>query len=259
MWETKENENNSFSSGVSQINSDILNDSFGDENELERHLISKKEKILNNKRVRNKPNKNKFIKNFIKAREYLKIIEYIILIGLFILLTSNNWRKFELKFSNITLKIKGIGNNYVLGYCNEAIKFPFEYFPNEIYINKIFQDKKNYSYYFAQEDNLVELVWYNNINISQNMFCGCSNAIEIDFSNFNFSSASDMSFLFCNCSSLISLNLFKFDTSKVTSMSNMFKGCSSLTSLNLSNFNTFQVTHIDNLFADCTYLEYINF
>ena len=183
-------------------------------------------------------------------------------------------------FSNITLKIRGIGFNHILGYKNISIKFPIHLYPKEIYINGYKQENVNYSYDFNETINIVEMIWDNHINNTnymfyecsnitemnlynfdtsqvdtmKHMFSGCSSLISLDFSNFNTSLVETMEYMFYGCSSLIFLDLSSFDTSQVFWMENMFHGCSSLISLNLSSFNTSQVEYMKYMFYGCSSL-----
>ena len=132
------------------------------------------------------------------------------------------------------------------------------YHPNEVYINGYNQSTVTHSYYLNQNDNNIELVWYNLIDNCQHMFYKCYDITEINLSYFDTSEAKSMYLMFFYCSSLTSLNLSNFNTSKVTSMQGMFDQCLSLTSLNLSNFDTSKVSLLKEMFYNCTNLEYIN-
>ena len=195
--------------------------------------------------------------NNIKIRNYILIIVSI-LINIFYQIKNNIFDLFYFQYSNITLKIKGIGYNTILG--NETVGYNFKgiNYLKEVYINGNIQNTKEYKYYFNQTDNYVELIWDDNINSCQYMFRKCSNITEINLSNFNTSQVTLMWSMFNGCSSLTSLDLSNFNTSQVTDMRWMFIGCSSLTSLDLSNFDTSQVTDMRGMFNGCTNLEYIN-
>ena len=154
----------------------------------------------------------------------------------------------EFQLSKITLKLKGNGQNNILGgslgyTTNEGVcNFAKQYYPDEIYINRVLQNIVNYSYYFNETNNFIELIWYNRKIDCVCMFHECSNITEIDLSNFNTSEVTSMYRMFFHCSSLISINLLNVNTSKVKNMRSMFNGCPLLISLNLSNFDTSQVT-----------------
>ena len=73
-----------------------------------------------------------------------------------------------------------------------------------------------------ETENIIKLVWYNQIDSCNGMFYECSNITEIDLSHFDSSNVTEMVFMFGNCSSLQYLNLSNFDTSQVTDMFAMF-------------------------------------
>ena len=212
-----------------------------------------------------------------KRREKISsnnIYIYIILYFIPIVISNNN---IESNFSNITLKVNGIGDKYILDYYGN--KFPRKNYPNIIYINGENKTTITNHYYFNQTDNFVQLIWYNNIDNCYCMFYYCSDITEIDLSNFDTSNVTSMNGMFQGCSLLSSLNLSNFDTSNVTymysmfygcsllsslnlskviSMYSMFYGCSLLSSLNLSNFDTSNVIYMHYMFYNCSSLKYIN-
>ena len=157
------------------------------------------------------------------------------------------------KSSKITLKIKGIGDNIILGNDKEYYCKAYNY-PNEILINGNKAHNITNRYYFNQTDNFIELLWDNNITGCSCMFSGCSNITEINLSNFNSSQVTTMYKMFYGCSSLTSLDLSNLDTSQVTTMGGMFLDCSNLTSLNLSSFDIQQVNSLHNMFSGCSSL-----
>ena len=190
-----------------------------------------------------------------KIEIYKRIIFVYIIINL-IILSSNNITKYP----NITLKIKGKGYNNIFTSGNHSYLYEFNssYYPDEIYINGNKQNIVNYSYYFNDTDNYIELIWNNIIITCACMFYDCINITEIDLSHFDTSQVIYMNRMFYNCISLALLDLSHFDTSQVIYMNSMFYNCMSLTSLDLSNFDTSQVTRMDYIFYNCTNLEYIN-
>ena len=235
-------------------------------------MNNKMKKIINNK-----------IEKQIKTRKNIITIIKPIILFLMIQSLSNKTILFlKYNFSNITLKIKGIGYNNI--FSSKEDVFLQSYYPNLIYINEIKQDIINYSYCFTQEENYVKLIWNDAIDKSCYMFFNCSNITEIDLSEFNTSKITETQYMFRGCSSLTSLNLVNFDTSKVTNAYDMFSFCpsltslnishfytakfqnidfmfagsSSLTSLNLSNFDFSKISWINGIFSDCINLEYIN-
>ena len=184
--------------------------------------------------------KNNIIKNFIINKNFvlMTIIKTLILANIFSCSKNNKSIFYSLQYlSNISLKIKGIGENRILGYEAGKGNSLINYL-KDVYINGNKQDTISNKYYFNETDNYVELIFEDNINNCYNMFSECSSITEIDFSNFDTSLVISMSSMFENCLSLTSLDLSNFNTSLVTEMNCMFWNCLSLTSLNLSNFNT---------------------
>ena len=74
----------------------------------------------------------------------------------------------------------------------------------------------------SKNNNMLKIKWKNNLKSCRFMFLSMSNIVEIDLSNFDTSSVTDMSYMFYYCFSLSSLNVSNFDTSLVTDMSYMF-------------------------------------
>ena len=101
----------------------------------------------------------------------MRNIYLIIIISL--LQLSNNL------YSNITLKINGIGTKNVLGY-----DFSSNNYPNMIYINGIKQPNITYNYNLNETNNFIELIWNNTINTCYHMFYECSDITEINLSSF---------------------------------------------------------------------------
>jgi surface protein len=58
--------------------------------------------------------------------------------------------------------------------------------------------------------------------------------------------------------SLIDIDLSNFDTSSVTDMGCMFENCKNLNSINLSGFNTSNVTNMLYMFTHCSSLQHIS-
>jgi len=119
-----------------------------------------------------------------------KIFKYYFIINIFILtitnffsilLSYNNKFLFESKFSNITLKIKGTGEKYVLSNSDSGTySFNKSYYPNMIYINGNQNFTITNKYYFDRDYNYVDLIWNNTIDNCERMFYQCSNITEID-------------------------------------------------------------------------------
>ena len=232
------------------------NGSFEIKNKLNKILKIKETKIFNDNEI--KENQIKKIRYKIKDNNIIIHLIKFIIISIFLQIKSNIlFEIFHSRNSKITLKIKGIGVSTVFG--NETnYNFNSSNFPNKININGKNQDTIEYKYYFNQTENIVELIWDNNINNCSCMFRKCSNITEIDLSNFNTSLVTSMYSMFYNCSPLISLNLSYFDTSKVTNMNTTFCFCKSLTFLDLSNYNSSNVKTMGGMFFCCSSLTSLN-
>ena len=147
-------------------------------------------------------NKNNKIRNII-------MIKFLIILNLFIQSLLNNDLIFaKFNFSAIKLKIIGIGSKKIFQQSKSF--FNVINYPIEIFINSVKQNVVNYSYYFNQTENLIELRWNNNINNTRYMFFECHDIIEMDLSNFDSSHVTDMSYMFRECESLTLLNLTNF-------------------------------------------------
>jgi len=119
--------------------------------------MSKVNKVI---KINNKFNKIiniKIEKQISTGKNIMASIKLIIVLLMIQSLYNKNIPLLKYNFSNITLKIKGIGYNNIL--CSKEDDFTPSYYPNLIYINEIKQDSINYSYYFTQEENIVKLIW----------------------------------------------------------------------------------------------------
>ena len=95
------------------------------------------------------------------VKYYLIINIFILIIPYFfsILLSYNNNFFFESKFSNITLKIKGNGDKYILSTSDSGTySFNKSNYPNMIYINGQQNFTITNKYYFDKDANYVELI-----------------------------------------------------------------------------------------------------
>ena len=220
------------------------------ENKIKKHN-NNKTKEYQLKKENNKKHiitKNNVIINIIK----------IIIINIFCKIKSNIiFDLFYVQYSSkITLKVKGIGDINILGNINN--QFEGIRYLKEVHINGIRQNQIKRSYSFGQTDNIVELIWDDNLDSCESMFWQCKEITEINLSNFNTSKVTNMKRFFSFCSSLTSLDITNFNTNQVNDMDCMFCGCSSLSSLDLSHFETSKVTIMQQMFDDCTNLKYIN-
>ena len=89
----------------------------------------------------------------------------------------------------------------------------------------VIKENDEWKYNFTKEGNYIfEIIFNNNINNMKGFFEECSNIISLDFSNFDTSNVTDMSFMFNNCHKLKEIKgINKFNTNKVKDMSGMFQ------------------------------------
>ena len=164
----------------------------------------------------------------------------LILLFLIINISNNN---------EITITIRGNGNQKIISYEFQ------DRLPDKIIINgdtKYFIDN---TINLIQDVNIITLIWSeNHLTNCNNMFKDLINITEFNFSKFDSSKITKMSYMLSNCSSIESLDLSIFDTSKVQNMDFMFKACTNLKELNLSNFNTSSLLYISVIFGNCSSL-----
>ena len=259
---------NNIENKKSQISSiDFNKESFGKEFplckndffELKTEFITKL-KIKDIKTI-DKENNRKTEKLIEKRKNYLNnnkgiilTLIKIIIISIFHQIKSNmNLKLFHFQYySKITLKVKGIGVSSIIGnHVNN--NFSAIHYLKEVYINGQ-QQNIDIKYDFNQTENIVIMIWDDNLNNCSGLFCACSNITEIDLSKFNSSQVINMRGMFDSCMSLTSIDLSNLDTSKVTTMRSMFWCCNLLTSINLSSFGISQVTNMYYIFYKCSSL-----
>ena len=224
-----------------------------------------KEEMLNNKensKIKgHKRNSNPFTIIIKYHPSFILNINFWTMIYLLIrIIPINKKNFFDLHYSIITLRVKGIGYKTIFGHEDKVHTFKTQLYPDLLYINgnPINKNEQTHSYDFNQTDNFVEMIWNNTINSCRNMFRGGSDITEIDFTYFDSSEISDMAFMFMYCSSLTLLNISNFDTSKVTDFGYTFYDCSSLTSIDLSHFDTSQAKYMGFMFQHCISLLSLN-
>ena len=139
------------------------------------HLKSKiKYDKLNNSMLstnKNIINKIKFGNNMIIKLLIMYLIDLILPVYILFFIDFHS--------SNITLKIKGTGEKNI--FSNQ---FSDSYYPNYVYINEEIQNNVKYSYNLEEEYNIVVLVWNSWIDDCHNMFDGCPDIYELNFSSF---------------------------------------------------------------------------
>ena len=131
----------------------------------------------------------------------------------------------------------------------------------EVYFNnkkvKMINDGKKYTFpsFLYKGEYEFKIYFYNlknNINFRKSI-----NLKNIDFTYFDTSYFTDMSYMFSECNGLEEIKgINKFNTSKVTNMKAMFQKCSKLVNLDL-NFDTSLVIDMGFMFNGCNELKKI--
>lgn len=85
----------------------------------------------------------------------------------------------------------------------------------------------------------------------KNLFSGCTNLEEIDFTDSDTSKVTNMYGLFNNCTALKEVDISNINTSNVTNMSAMFQSCTQLNKVNLAGIDTTNVTNMSFMFSSC--------
>ena len=209
----------------------------------------------NNKIKRKKVGKGNINKLYIKRNIFINLLEIVIILLLFPLFFSKEFRYklITLQFySEIKLTIKGTGNQYIL---NTGINYYRKYkgpLPNYLFINgdsKIIINTMIYN--FTEEYNNITLIWNSPLNSTSCMFYGVSNITKIVASHFDSTNLKDIRYMFNDIELLEFIDISNLDTSNVIDMSELFKNCKSLISLDLSNFKTSNVIDMSYMFSDC--------
>ena len=207
---------------------------------------------------------NKRTKNHKKIYDHMTYI-IIIFIFLFEITLNNpiyknkdNYYSIKSHAYEITIKIRGTGLQNII--ASDYYLCPYSVYLGDELINTISGDCHVVD--IPQEKgeiNTLKISW-NLIAVSlYNMFHELTNITEVDLTNYDTSSITDMHEMFNNCSSITSINLSNLNTSIVNNMRLMFGGCSSLTSLNVSSFDTSNVILLDAIFSNMDNIEHLYF
>ena len=222
--------------------------------------------------------KNSYKRNNI----YFFIISNInLLLLISLIISTKSQTESEGSSSFILLKFNYIGLVQYIGTS-------FEKLPTHLYINDIEQDDTTKNSKIINITNITEevkLEWINTkIETCRHMFSSLPYISEIDMTEFDSSSVTDMAYMFYNCQSLYVLNLrglntslvttmeymfaedkvlrpidlSSFDTSRVLVMNSMFYNCLGMTRLDVSSFNTSLVYSMERMFQQVSYLEVLN-
>ena len=232
-------------------------------------------------------NKNYLAKNIFRfntsSRKYSLFI-LIFFFNIFPIVANKNRERIHILHNSyeIRIKINGTGEQNIISQN-------YNYCPNLVYLNDLLVDITENCHKInipAENDeiNLIKLIWNVGAGSLKSIFQGLENLTEVDLSNYDTSSITDMSYMFHDsylitsinlnnintslvedmscmfyfCDSLKDLDLSSFITTKVINMSLMFFGCSEITSLNISNFDTSNVLDMDLIFGNMYSLKDLN-
>ena len=139
--------------------------------------IKENKKLYNNiKKLKEKNVKittNNGIKNYINNNLTIIIMKLLILINIFNFSKNIKLGFHFFQYSNISLKIKGIGEKAILGFYSYNR-------PKYIYINGEKQNNIDYKYFFNRTDNYVEIIFDDNLVNCYFMFYDCNSITEIN-------------------------------------------------------------------------------
>ena len=131
-------------------------------------------RILNEQKIKDKINiKQSNDSNISKIILNINFIE-VFIIKLLIIVDLVNQTKSKDIDSKIFLKVKGIGENTILGNKKD-FNFKGINHLKYVYINEKQENSIEYKYYFIQTDNSVELIFDNDLNDCERMFYKCFN------------------------------------------------------------------------------------
>ena len=196
------------------------------------------------------------ILSFIKERNIFEnnIVLFYLIINLIIsaLSIENYLPQYISKYSYITLKIKGTGNQYIFENEDHGVQCSYEMapLPDIIYINGIIQENIVNDYYLNESENNVKLIWENNIDKTTCMFINCIDITEVDLTNFDSSEVTNIHAMFFGCTSLISVNMPNFNVYNDILNTRMFYECRSLEYINIVNFEINDISNYDEMFKD---------
>ena len=239
---------------------------FKNKKNVFKNKISSKNKMLHKKKsqIILLNYKRNITKKFLGKKsiniDKINILSIFIIFILFIFVSEEKNIIKLLFLSEITITIKGIGDQKIIAHDPIECDGPnSNNTPDHILINGILQ---NYSgkmaYNLTKEINNVTLQWDNPLINCNTMFFNLKNIIKVDLSKFDSSQVTDIGCMFEQCNSLEYIDFTNFKTSTVTYMGWMFNYCISLKSINLNNFDTSKVTDMHNMFSNCHSLISLN-
>ena len=109
-------------------------------------------------------------------------------------LSDFNQRNILMTSSEITLKVKGPGNNIKI--LSESFFENYKEFQVYLEESPNSQNEAKYFYSFNNDINNIKIIFYRPMKTTMKMFYQCEQIIEINLSKFNTSQITDMSYMF---------------------------------------------------------------
>ena len=170
--------------------------------------------------------KGNIMKLYIKRNIFNKLLELVIILILFPLFFSKEFR-YKLTilqlYSEIKLTIKGKGNQHILSIGIDRYNEYEGPLPTQLLINGNSQIiNNNMIYNFKDEYNNITLIWNSPLSNTDYMFYEVKNITKIVISHFDSTELNSIKYMFYGIESLTSIDLSNFDTSLVTDFSFLF-------------------------------------
>ena len=171
----------------------------------------------------------------ISSRKRILLFFIILIMKIFFSLSIDN---------SITLKINS-------GEKLRIINIGYKSYIRSIYINEVLQERISSTYDFTEDNNIVKIIFKNQMSKCNELFKNCSEVYEIDFSDFDSSNMLEIVGFFDYCHSLKSIDISSWDVSKVNNISYLFSNCYSLTSILMPNFEKSPIEKAHAMFYNC--------
>ena len=225
--------------------------------------LEKKNKIKNNCNINPINSLEKNLRYIIKTRIYSFSQIFFEFTFIFVYLISFSSSK-KIKYNRIRhlnsfystyIKILTNGTQTIFGGYKK------DYKPDLVYLNGkiVSMDSNGRIIISNKQENNITLVYNNKVSNCRSMFYDVREAVEIDLTNFDTSSVTDMGYMFGSCYKLEKINFGKkFKTSLVENMEYMFRSLLVITSIDLSSFDTSRVTDFSYMFSANYYLSSLN-
>ena len=158
------------------------------------------------------------------------------------------------KLNEITIKITGTGEQYILN--SKFSPQPSKVLVNGGSANIDLQNKISIS--DESDINIITMEWDETLINCEKMFLDLTNLKEVDLSNFDGTKIESMRYMFWDCTNLESVNFNNIKTPSLTNIALLFSGCNSLLSVDLSSLNTSSVINMASMFIGCSSLKSVN-